>query len=61
MSENELMFIAKIERLGPIDAERKQTIQLKDVAVMNGHLFSESDGFVKIMITKSEDKKTKNT
>jgi hypothetical protein len=54
MSANKLVFVAKIEDIGAIseDGKRRQTIQLKDVATMNGDLFTEQDGFVKITIEK---------
>ncbi|KPJ56971.1 hypothetical protein AMJ49_02920 [Parcubacteria bacterium DG_74_2] len=54
MSAEKLEFVAKIEDIGAIseDGKRRQTIQLKDVAVMNGYLFTEEDGFVKITIEK---------
>lgn len=59
MIEENLVFVAQIEEIGPIseDGKRRQTIQLKNVAVMSGFLFTERDGFVKITVEKMETKK----
>ena len=52
-----LEFIAKIESIGAIsnDGKRRQTIQLKDVVLMEGYLFDESDGFVRITIERAKE------
>ena len=62
MSAEKLEFVAKIEDIGPIseDGKRRQTIQLKDVAVMSGDLFTEEDGFVKITIEKTHEPPSKH-
>lgn len=57
MAENKLIFIAKIEDVGAIDKERRQTIRLKDVILMNGFFFTEQDGFVRITIEEGKGKK----